>query len=72
MTPDKAHGPYGFNVLFLKKCCPIVKDIFCKLAEDFYDNRTNLESINTSYITLVPKFHSPEKINDYMPISLTN
>jgi hypothetical protein len=72
MKPDKAPGPDGFNGLFLKKCWPIVKASFYKLAEDFYDNKINLESINTSYITLIPKCHSPEKINDYRPISLTN
>ena len=72
MPPDKATGPDGFNGLFLKKCWPIVKESFYKLAEDLYDNRTNLEGINTSYITLVRKWHNPEKINDYMPISLTN
>jgi hypothetical protein len=72
MKPDKAPGPDGFNGLFLKKCWPIVKASFYKLAEDFYDNKINLESINTSYITLIPKCHNPEKINDYRPISLTN
>lgn len=32
----------------------------------------NMESINTSFITLVPKINNPITINDYMPISLLN
>ena len=32
----------------------------------------SLENLNSSYITLVPKKPSPEQINDYRPISLTN
>jgi hypothetical protein len=31
-----------------------------------------VENINSSFITLVPKTASPEKINDFRPISLTN
>jgi hypothetical protein len=72
MPPDKTPGPNGFNGLFLIRCWSIIKESFYKLAEDFHENLTNFESINTSYITLVPKCHSPEKINDYRPISLTN
>ena len=32
----------------------------------------NLESINKSFITLVPKKNSPETVNDFRPISLMN
>ena len=32
----------------------------------------NLESINSSFITLVPKISSPESISDFRPISLLN
>ena len=32
----------------------------------------NLESINSSFITLVAKVHSPETVNDYRPISVLN
>ena len=67
-----APGPDGFNGLFLKKCWHIVKHDFYKLAEDFFHDKVDLDSINNSFITLIPKCHSPEKINDYRPISLTN
>jgi retron-type reverse transcriptase len=72
MPPDKAPGPDGFNGLFLKKCWPIVKEEFYKLAADFQKGNLNLQNINGSYITLVPKVHTPESVNDFRPISLTN
>ncbi|XP_071681718.1 uncharacterized protein [Lolium perenne] len=55
MPADRAPGPDGFNGLFLKKCWPIVKYDFYKLAADFYDETIQLKNINGSFITLVPK-----------------
>ena len=72
MPTDKAPGPDGFNGLFLKKCWSIVKGEFYTLCQDFYLGNLNLESINTSYIILIPKTSSPESVNDYRPISLMN
>jgi len=65
MPADKAPGPYGFNGLFLKKCWPLIKEDFYKLCFDFFNGQVNLESINTSFITLVPKINNPETVNDF-------
>jgi hypothetical protein len=72
MPADKAPGPDGFNGLFLKRCWHIIAEDFYKLAREFNDGKISLESLNSSYITLVPKNNSPETVNDYRPISLTN
>ncbi|XP_071685019.1 uncharacterized protein [Lolium perenne] len=72
MKPDRAPGPDGFNGLFLKKCWDIVRADFINLCHDFHCGKASLQSINGSFITLVPKKHSPETINDFRPISLTN
>jgi len=69
---DKAPGPDGFNGMFVKKCWDIIKDDFFKLCEAFYKLDVNLDSINNSFITLVPKIQNPESVNDYRPISLLN
>jgi hypothetical protein len=37
-----------------------------------HHGQVSLQSINGSYITLVPKTNSPEFITDFRPISLTN
>jgi hypothetical protein len=72
MPSDRAPGPDGFNSLFLKRCWPIVQKNFYRLANDFWEGSLNLENINGSYITLVPKKAVPLEVNDFRPISLTN
>jgi mannosylglycoprotein endo-beta-mannosidase len=72
MPADKAPRPDGFNGLFLKKCWPIIAKDFYQLAHDFHAGKVSLENLNSSFITLIPKNNSPEGVNDYRPISLTN
>lgn len=72
MPPDRAPGTHGFAGLFLKKCWNILKHDFLALVKDFYEGKVDLEFINSSLITLVPKKLSPEMIDDFRPISLTN
>jgi hypothetical protein len=38
----------------------------------FYNDSIYTQSINGSYITLVPKVDNPSSVNDYRPISLLN
>ena len=72
MPGDKAPGPDGFNGSFLKKCWHVIKEDFYDLCDKFHEGNMNLESINSSFITLVPKISSPESISDFKPISLLN
>jgi hypothetical protein len=72
MPADRAPGPDGFNGLFVKKCWPIIQNDFYRLASEFHAGKLNLQNINGSYITLIPKKPVPEGVNDYRPISLTN
>jgi hypothetical protein len=55
MPTDKAPEPDGFNGLFLKKCWHIVAEDFYRVANDFHAGIISLESLNSSFITLVPK-----------------
>jgi hypothetical protein len=64
--------PDGFNGLFLKRCWPIIKKDFYKLASDYHSGSLRLQNLNGSYITLVPKVAAPVEVNDFRPISLTN
>jgi hypothetical protein len=68
----KAPGPDGFNTDFLKKCWPIICQDFYKLFDDFYSGNVCLQSVNGSYITLVPKKDDANKVSDFRPISLPN
>jgi hypothetical protein len=72
MPIDKAPGPDGFSGKFLKKCWDLVKEDFKNLVNDFYEGNINLESINTAFITLIPKNNDPQTMNDFRPISLVS
>jgi hypothetical protein len=43
-----------------------------ELIQDFYDEKFALESINSSFITLIPKGDNPICANDFRPIYLLN
>ena len=72
MPGDNSPGPDGFSGTFLKVCWPVIKYDFYQLCQDFWEGTVNLQSINDSFITLIPKILSPEGPNDYRPISLLN
>jgi hypothetical protein len=72
MPSDHAPGPDGFNGCFFKKCWPIIKEDVIRLCRDFANGSLNLESINASLITLIPKKDNPQTVNDFRPISLLN
>jgi hypothetical protein len=72
LPTDKAPGPDGFNGMFIKRCWHIIKHDFYELCKDFLDGKVDLQSINDSFITLIPKIHAPETPNDFRPISLLN
>ncbi len=66
----KAPGPDGFNGYFMKKCWHIIAQDYYRLAAHFHAGCVDLEILNSSFITLVPKKSSPETVNDFRPISL--
>lgn len=70
MPTDRAPGPDGFNGCFIKSCWPIIRQDFYTLCAQFCEGNLALESLNRSFITLVPKKSTPERVNDYRPISL--
>jgi hypothetical protein len=69
---DKSPGPNGFNNEFMKCYWPLISKDVCAMIQDFHDEKLSLESINSSYITLIPKTDNPVSANDFRPISLLN
>jgi hypothetical protein len=67
---DKSHGPDGFNNEFIKSYWHIIGPDIKDLIKDFYSEKISLESINSSFITLVPKVDTPSSPSDVRPISL--
>lgn len=72
MPADKSPGPDEFNDAFLKNCWDIIAPDFYKLIEDFYHGVVNIQSINYSFITLIPKSYGVATPNEFRPISLLN
>lgn len=69
---DKSPGPDGFNINFFKKYWPIINHDFYDLCFSFQQGDICLESINGSYITLIPKVDGPIMPSDFRPIFLLN
>jgi hypothetical protein len=69
---NKSPGPDGFNDEFLKKYWPIIKKDFYDLCNQFHAGNLCLQSINSCFITLVPKKENSETVHDFRPISLLN
>jgi len=67
---NKSPGPDGYSNEFLKGCWPLIANDFYKLCEDFFSGEVCLQSINRSYIALIPKKEGPQRVSDYRPISL--
>ena len=69
---DKSPGPDGFNNEFFKSCWDTIKGDVLKLIDDFHAGQLSLESINTSYITLINRTSTPLTANEFRQISLLN
>jgi hypothetical protein len=72
LPTDKSPGPDGFSNEFIKKCWSIIKHDFYSLCDAFHSSEVCLRSINSSYITLIPKVDGPTRVSDFRPISLLN
>jgi retron-type reverse transcriptase len=56
----------------MKKYWPSIKQQFYQLCDAFHAGNLDLQSINTAFITLIPKIDSPETPADFRPISLVS
>jgi retron-type reverse transcriptase len=56
----------------LKGSWTVIKQDFYDLCNSFHSNSCYLQSINSSYITLIPKVEGARTVNDFRPISLLN
>ena len=69
---DKAPGPDGFNNEFIKRCWHFIKEDLYALCVAFQEGTANIQSINDSYITLIPKIDGAQQVGDFRPISSLN
>ena len=72
MAPLKARGPDGMAPIFYQSYWHVVgKDISAAVLYCLHSG-TLLPSLNHTYVTLIPKTKSPERVTEYRPISLCN
>ena len=67
---NKAPGPNGFNMHFIKTHWNLIKEDVMKVFECFFSSDTFDNRMNASFIALIPKCSTPSGFNDYRPISL--
>ena len=70
MDGDKAPGPDGFSLAFFQDCWEVVKGDFMAVFADFHSHGKFVKSINSTFISLIPKLHGAKEIKDFHPISL--
>ena len=72
MKPISAPGPDSMPPLFYQSFWSLIDVDICSAVLDFLNNCKIPLEINSTNITLIPKFKSPELITDFKPISLCN
>lgn len=70
--PNKAPGPDGLNMGFLKTIWKLIRGDVLTLFEDFYNGINLPRGLNSSFIALIPKKDRPNEASDFRPISLIN
>ena len=72
MFPTKSLGPDSMPPLFYQKLWPIVGDDIINFVVNYLNGGLFLESINYTYIVLIPKVKNPSDMTQFRPISLCN
>ncbi|KAM0069892.1 putative RNA-directed DNA polymerase [Helianthus debilis subsp. tardiflorus] len=67
---DRARGPDGMNLRFIKHFWEIFEDDFSRIFDRFYSSGHISAGSGSSFITLVPKVLDPVSLNNYRPINL--
>ncbi|CAJ2635027.1 unnamed protein product [Trifolium pratense] len=66
----KSPGPDGINFGFIKDFWVEVRGDVMRFLSDFHRNGRLTKGINATFIALIPKTDSPQRLNDFRPISL--
>ena len=66
----KSSGPEGVNFGFIKQFWDVLKDDVMRFITEFHRNGKLSRGINNTFIAFIPKIDSPQRVNDFRPISL--
>ncbi|KAK2418273.1 hypothetical protein QL285_040487 [Trifolium repens] len=66
----KSPGPDGVNFGFIKDFWEEMKGYVMRFISEFHRNGKLTKGLNSTFIALIPKVDSPQRLNDFRPISL--
>ncbi|GAU44755.1 hypothetical protein TSUD_246480 [Trifolium subterraneum] len=66
----KSPGPDGINFGFIKDFWEELQSEVMRFITEFHRNGKLTKGINATFIALIPKVDSPQRLNDFRPISL--
>ncbi|GKE78342.1 RNA-directed DNA polymerase, eukaryota, reverse transcriptase zinc-binding domain protein [Tanacetum coccineum] len=69
---SKAPSLDGFTVAFFKQAWSIIGVDTCAAVKEFFDSGKMLGELNATLVSLIPKFHTPEKVTDFRSIAYCN
>lgn len=69
---NKAPGPEGINLCFVKANWDLIKVDFMTFLSEFNRDGSVVKAMNCTFIALIPKLHLPASSKDYRPISLVS
>lgn len=72
MDVNKAPGPDGINLGFIKHFWNILHEDILQMASSFLKTGNLPRGLNSSFIVLIPKIKNPIRVTDFRPISLIN
>ena len=65
MVGDKAPGPDGFSMAFFQACWEVLRVDIMKVFNEFHARGKFELSLNTLFITLIPKTPSANDLKDF-------
>ncbi|PNX60194.1 cysteine-rich receptor-like protein kinase, partial [Trifolium pratense] len=66
----KSPGPDGINFGFIKDFWAEMQGDIMRFISEFHRNGKLTKGLNATFIALIPKVDSPQRLNDFRPISL--
>ena len=72
MDPNTTPGPNGMSPIFYKSFWHIVGEDVTAVVLQALNSGIVPESLNSTFISLIPKVKNPKKVSEFRPISLCN